>query len=251
MAKLCDIVQWCDQRVRRTEIKDFAGADNGLQIENDGEVTRIGAAVDAGLVPFGKAIEHKVDFLIVHHGLGWTPPFPLTSHRYEKIKLAMDNNLAVYSCHLPLDAHPQIGNNALLAEALGLAIENWFVVYEGTPIAAIAEAPTSRSELAASLKKLFPETYQAIEAGSDKPERVAILTGSGRSALDYMEAEGIDTLITGELRQEHFNIAQERGFNLYPCGHYATETFGVRQLAKEAAAHFKLESEFIATGCPL
>lgn len=251
MARLSEIVQWCDERTRRSGISDFPGSHNGLQIENDGEVTRIGAAVDGGIVPFRMAIERKIDFLIVHHGIFWTPPVPLTGPRYQKVKLALDNNLALYGSHLPLDAHPEIGNNALLARELGLEIEGWFLEHEGTPIAAIAGAPASRDELAASLRKLFPHTFTAIEAGSPRPERVAILTGSGRSALDHLRTQGIDTLITGELRQEHFNRAQEEGWNLYPCGHYNTETFGVRELAREVATHFRLPWDFLSTGCPL
>jgi len=251
MAKLDDIVRYCDERTRRGEVADFPGSANGLQVQNDGEVTRIGAAVDGGLVPFRKAVERGIDFLIVHHGIFWTPPVPLTGHFYDKVKVALDNNLAVYGSHLPLDAHPEIGNNALLAKALGLEVESFFLEYEGTPIAATATAPDSREELAASLKKLFPHSFTAIEYGSRTPEKVAILTGSGRSAIEPMQALGIDTLITGELRQEHFNVAQEQGLNLYPCGHYATETFGVKALAREVAEKFNLEWEFIPTECPL
>ena len=117
MPSLQEIVAFCDQRTRRAEITDFDGAYNGLQLENDGTVSKIGAAVDAGTLPFQAAIEQGIDFLICHHGLYWTPPIPLTGSNHQKIKLALDNNLAVYGSHLPLDCHPEIGNNALLAIA--------------------------------------------------------------------------------------------------------------------------------------
>ena len=252
MANLTDIVEFCDERVRRSEIKDFDGACNGLQLENSGEVTKVGAAVDAGQRPFEAAIAAKIDFLICHHGMFWSPPVPLTGTRYTKVKTALDGNLAVYGAHLPLDAHPEIGNNALLAGELGLERVGSFLDYEGNDIATIAAGPEGgRSELARNLKALFPKTYHRIEYGSDKPERVAVLTGSGQSAVPRLQAEGIDTLVTGELRQHHFNMAQELGLNLYPCGHYATEVFGVKALAAEAAEKFGLEWEFIGQPCLL
>ena len=120
MVELNEVQKFCDQRVCLDKITDFPGAWNGLQVENNGEVTKLGASVDAGLVPFRLAIEKKIDLLICHHGLFWTPPTPLTGSNFEKVKLCMDSNLAVYGSHLPLDCHPEIGNNAILANKLGL-----------------------------------------------------------------------------------------------------------------------------------
>lgn len=252
MPKLSDIVAFCDARTLRAEVKDFDGAFNGLQLENNGEVTKIAAAVDAGQRPFEAAIAAGVDFLICHHGLYWTPPIPLTGASRSKIKTALDGNLAVYGAHLPLDCHPEIGNNALLAKALGLAKVGTFLNYEGNDMAVIADGPVGgRAELADKLKALFPATYQAIEYGSPQPERIGILTGSGQSAVPHLKASGIDTLVTGELRQHHFNMAQELGLNLYPCGHYATEVFGVKALAQEVAEQFGLEWSFIEQPCLL
>ncbi len=251
MVELNELVSFCDESTRRREIADFPGANNGLQLQNNGSVTKVGAAVDAGHIPFEKAIAEGVDFLIVHHGMFWNTPCSYSGTLYEKLKLAMDNNLAVYSAHLPLDAHQEIGNNRLLAKAIGLEPSKWFLEYEGTPIALLANAPDSRDELKSRLVEEFGTGITAIEYGCAKPESVAILTGSGRSALDELKAMGTDTLITGELRQEHFNLAQEEGFNLYVCGHYATERYGVTALAQLAAHQFGLESTFIQTECPL
>ncbi len=251
MPTLQEIVHFCDTRVRRAHIRDFPGAENGLQFANNGNVTKIGSAVDAGLVPFKKAVAAGVDFLIVHHGLFWEPHIPVTNAIYEKYRTLIEGNLAIYSSHLPLDAHREIGNNALLAAKLELTVEDFFLEYEGTPIAALAKATGNRRELAERLRNLFPDTFKAIEYGSWQPQRVAILTGSGRSALAELKKHGTDTLITGELRQQHFNIAQELQLNLYVCGHYATETFGVAALADEVATHFGIEKTFIKTDCPL
>lgn len=252
MATLQEIVAFCDQRTRRAQIKDFDGAYNGLQIENNGTVKKIGAAVDAGQRPFEAAIAEGVDFLICHHGLFWTTPIPVTGSNARKIKTAFDGNLAVYGAHLPLDCHPEIGNNALLANELGLKKVDTFLEYEGNDMAVIALGPMEgRKLLAQKLQALFPDTYQAIEYGSEKPKRIGILTGSGQSAVPHLLANGVDTLITGELRQHHFNMAQELGLNLYPCGHYATEVFGVKALAKEVAQKFQLEWQFIEQPCLL
>lgn len=251
-APLADIVAYCDERTRLHAVKDFPGAHNGLQFANSGKVTKIGAAVDAGLVPFQMAAERGIDFLVVHHGMFWKEQAPVTGPVYDKFRTLVKHDIAVYGSHLPLDAHPEIGNNAMLARKLGLTVASWFLPYEGVNIAALCDSGAlHRAELAARLRTLFPKSFRAIECGREVPGKIAILSGSGRSALAHLKAQGCDTLITGELRQEHFNEAQESGFNLYPCGHYATEIFGVHTLAKELGEKFGLPVEFVATGCPL
>ena len=251
MTNLETLVQFCDERARTHLVKDFSGALNGLQFSNNGSVTKIGAAVDAGLVPFQKAVEAKIDFLIVHHGMYWNGARPVVGSEYEKIRALIDGNLAVYSCHLPLDAHPEIGNNALLARKLGISAHGTFLNYEGTDIGFVGAWDSSRASLRAALKSAFGQRFTALEFGSRQPKRICILTGSGASAVEHVKAAGADTLITGELRQQHFNLAQELGLNLYLCGHYATETFGVAALAAEAATRFDLKWEFVRTDCPL
>lgn len=251
MANLSDMVSFCDERVKTREIKDFPGAFNGLQFENDGRVTRIGAAVDAGLVPFQMAVERGIDFLIVHHGMFWDPPIPLTGAARRKIALLMEGNCAVYGSHLPLDLHPEIGNNAILAGKIELPVVDWFLEYEGRPVGAVAGGPIDRKVLSARLKERFPNSFRAIEFGSTRPERVGILTGSGQSAVGELKKAGLDTLVTGELKQNVYNLAQEQNLNLYLCGHYHTEIPGVCALAREAAARFDLPWEFLPTGCPL
>lgn len=251
MPALKDIVAACDDLTQQLEIADFPGANNGLQLENNGNVTRIGAAVDAGMRPFELAVEQGIDLLIVHHGMFWNTPESYTAALYRKLKFAMEHNLAVYSCHLPLDAHPQIGNNRLLADALNLRPLDWFLAYEDTPIALLAEGAGSRNVLRSRISAEFGKKFTALEFGSENPATVAILTGSGRSALASLKAAGTDTLITGELRQEHFNLAQEEQLNLYLCGHYATERYGVKALAAAVAAEFEVPWSFIDTACPL
>jgi dinuclear metal center YbgI/SA1388 family protein len=250
MPILKDLVSFCDQRTRGATFPDFPGAVNGLQVANDGRVTKIGAAVDAGLVPFEQAVECGVDFLIVHHGLFWNGVQPLTGPVYERYATLVRGNCAVYSSHLPLDAHPEIGNNVLLARQLGLKPRRQFLPHEGESIGWIAPNKFKRSQLLARLEELYPRVV-AIECGSAQPRQVAFCSGSGNGALPHLAAAGVDTLITGELREEWFNFAQEHHLNLICCGHYATEMLGVKALATELAKKFRLPWVFIETENPL
>jgi dinuclear metal center YbgI/SA1388 family protein len=249
-ANLTELVDYCDQRTRRAAFKDMPGAFNGLQVANDGRVTKIGAAVDAGLVPFQKAVAAGVDFLIVHHGMYWDMPRPLTGPVYERVATLVRGNCALYSNHLPLDAHPEIGNNALIARQLGLTPVRGFLLREGENIGLIATGAPDRAGLRAKLEKLYPRVI-ALEFGSAQPAQIALCSGSGNSAVPELAREGVDTLVTGELREEWFNTAQEQRLNLYLCGHYATEVHGVKALAAELGAKFGLPWEFIATENPL
>lgn len=250
MASLDDLVTFCNQRTRLTAFTDAPGAKNGLQVANNGSVTRIGAAVDAGLVPFQRAAAAGVDFLIVHHGIYWDMPQLLTGPVYRRVKTLFDANCALYSNHLPLDGHPEIGNNALLAKQLGLTPDQPFMVIEGEPVGCSAPWGRSRADLLAALESHYARVVP-IACGSDQPERIAFCSGSGNSALRELVKTGIDTMVTGELREEHFNVAQERDLNLFLCGHYATEVHAVQALAAEVAAQFDLPWEFIKTDNPL
>jgi dinuclear metal center YbgI/SA1388 family protein len=250
MATLQELVDYCDQRTRRAAFKDAPAAFNGLQVANNGRVTKIGAAVDAGVVPFQKAVAAGIDFLIVHHGMYWDMPRPLTGPIYDRVATLIKGNCALYSNHLPLDGHPELGNNALLARQLDLAPTRPFLVRDGEAIGWIAEHKETRAELKARLQKLYPRVI-AIECGSERPAAVAFCSGGGNSALPDLPREGVDTLVTGELREEWFNYAQEQKLNLYLCGHYATEVHAVKALAAELSAKFGLPWKFIATENPL
>jgi dinuclear metal center YbgI/SA1388 family protein len=249
-ASLDALVSYSDQRTRRSAFKDAPGAFNGLQVANDGRVTKIGAAVDAGAVPFQKAVAAGVDFLIVHHGMYWDMPRPLTGSVYDRVARLIRGNCALYSNHLPLDGHPQIGNNALLVKQLGLKRSRGFLVRDGEAIGCIADTRIERATLRRKLEALYPRVI-AIECGQRTPRGVAFCSGAGNSAVPELAAAGVDTLVTGELREEWFNRAQEDKLNLYCCGHYATEVHAVKALAAELAKKFKLPWEFIATENPL
>jgi dinuclear metal center YbgI/SA1388 family protein len=249
-ATLDALVAYCDQRTRRTAFKDAPGAFNGLQIANTGRVRKIGAAVDSGVVPFQQAVAAGVDFLIVHHGMYWDMPQPITGNVYERVATLLRGDCALYSNHLPLDGHPVIGNNALLAKQLGLKRSRGFLERDGEAVGCISDTKIPRATLRAKLEKLYPRVI-AVECGSTNPRGVAFCSGSGNSAVPQLLSSGVDTLVTGELREEWFNRAQEEKLNLYLCGHYATEVHAVKALAAELAKKFKLPWEFIATDNPL
>lgn len=250
MPTLADLVTYCDQRTRRDAWKDAPGAWNGLQFANDGRVTRIGAAVDAGVVPFRRAVAAGVDFLIVHHGMFWDANRPLVGPAHERVTTLVRGNCAVYSSHLPLDGHAELGNNALLARQLGLTPEIPFLLNEGLPVGWIAPHRGKRSALRTKLEQLYPRVT-VLEFGPAAPKAIAFCSGSGNSAVPAMVRAGVDTLVTGELREEWFNFAQEHRLNLYLCGHYATEVHGVRALAAELSQRFGLPWKFVATDNPL
>ena len=250
MPTLQDLVSYCDDRTRRSAYKDAPGACNGLQVANRGHITKIGAAVDAGVTPFRQAVAAGVDFLIVHHGMYWDMPRPLTGAAYDRVATLIGGDCALYSSHLPLDGHAELGNNALLARQLGLVADRPFLVRDGESIGRIASRSGPRSALRAQLESLYGRVI-AIEYGSAAPAAVAFCSGSGNSAIPELGPAGVDTLVTGELREEWFNTAQEQKLNLYLCGHYATEVHGVKALAAELAAKFDLPWEFIATDNPL
>ncbi len=250
MPSLTDLVTYCDTRTRRSAFKDAPGAFNGLQLANTGRVTKIGAAVDAGVVPFQKAVAAGVDFLIVHHGMYWDMPRALTGPAYERVATLIGGNCALYSNHLPLDGHPEIGNNALLARQLGLKRARPFLIRDGEAIGCTARSRLTRSALRTKLESLYPRVI-AIECGSAQPREIAFCSGAGNSAIPELAPAGVDTLVTGELREEFFNRAQEEKLNLYLCGHYATEVHAVQALAAELAKKFRLPWEFIPTENPL
>lgn len=250
MASLDELVAYCNERTRLTAFTDAPGARNGLQVANSGKVTRIGAAVDAGLVPFQKAAAAGIDFLIVHHGMYWDMPQLLTGPVYQRVRTLIESNCALYSNHLPLDGHPEIGNNALLAAQLGLAPDQPFMLIEGEPVGYSAPWTKSRADLQTALEALY-ERVVPVTCGSEQPQRIAFCSGSGNSAMKELIKTGIDTMVTGELREEWFNVAQERGINVFLCGHYATEVHAVQALAAEVSAKFDLPWEFIKTENPL
>ncbi len=231
--------------LRTREVKDYDGAVNGLQVENRGKVSRIAAAVDATQATVRLAIEQGADLLVVHHGLFWGPSHPWIGKRYELIRTLVENNLAVYSSHLPLDMHPKLGNNAQLAAALGLRKTEPFFVEKGQALGVRASMKTTRDQLERKLGAALEGSVRVLPGGPEICQRVGIVTGGAGSHLKLAAEEGVDTFITGEGPHWTYGMAEELGINVFYGGHYATETFGVKALAKYLSAKFKVPWVFI------
>lgn len=226
-------------------IRDWKNALNGLQVGNSGRVHRIAAAVDASEQTIRATIDGGCDLLLVHHGLFWSGNRPVTGSRYRRLQALIANDVAVYGAHLPLDVHPEIGNNALLARALGLEPSGSFASHEGRDIGIVADGDLSRADLVAALERELGSAVRVIPGGPERVRRVGVLTGSGGSAIADAVAARIDTLITGEGSHHTYIDAMEEGLNLLYGGHYATETMGVRALAAHVAERFGLVWEFV------
>ena len=245
MHRLPSIVRHLDQHLRIREIDDWSAAWNGLQVENSGAVTKVGAAVDACEAVIGEAVERGIDLLLVHHGLFWSGVQPLVGAMYRKMRTALAGNLAIYSAHLPLDVHPVLGNNALLAKALGLKRCAPFFVEKGRPIGLRATVALPLADLVQRLEDAVDGLVHVCPGGPARVARVGIVTGGAGAEVAKAAAEGIDTFITGEGPHWSYTLAEELGVNVLYAGHYATETFGVKALAAHVAKKFRVPWEFI------
>jgi dinuclear metal center YbgI/SA1388 family protein len=244
-ASLASIVRYCDQMLRTAKVPDYEGAANGLQVENHGQVTRIAAAVDASLATVNIAIGEKADLLLVHHGLFWAPSQPWTGKRYELLHLLLDNNVAVYSSHLPLDSHPRLGNNARLCAALGLKKLRPFFFDHGQFIGLQTSQKIARTDLATRLQRATGSRPLLIPGGPPTCQRIGVVTGGAGNDLKKAAAEGVDTFVTGEGSHWTYALAEELGVNVLYGGHYATETFGVKALAADLSRRFKIPWCFV------
>jgi len=244
-AALAALVRHCDRRLATASFTDWEGAVNGLQAGNNGVVTRLAATVDASLATVRLAVAAKADLLIVHHGLFWSPAHPWTGRRRELMRLLIENNLAIYSSHLPLDAHPRLGNNAQLAAALGLKKLKPFFFEKGRFIGLKTEAKITRDELAGRLGAVLGTPPKLLPGGSATCRRLGIVTGGAGAEMKIAAREGVDTFITGEGPHWTYALAEDLGLNVFYGGHYATETFGVKALAAELSAKFRLPWTFL------
>lgn len=240
MASLQEIVGYLDAELRISEIKDYPGAVNGLQLENSGEVRSIHTAVDASLAVVEKAAE-KGGLLLVHHGMFWQGARPITGASYRKIKAALNGNLAVYSCHLPLDFHPAIGNNVLLAEKIGLKNLAPALIKDGWANAIIGEWGGSRDALVAAVEAAVGKKSVLCPGKSGAIQRVAVMTGGAGGEVAKIAALPVDAFITGEGPHWSYIEAEEMGLNVIYAGHYATETFGVNRLGEILAERYSME----------
>lgn len=245
MEDLNTIVQFLDETLNTKAVPDYPGAMNGLQLQNNGAVSKVACAVDASLPVIRKAVEAGADLLIVHHGLFWQGAQKFVDAQYSKLKEAMDANLAIYSSHIPLDIHPVYGNNAILAERVGLMHREPYHDWKGILLGIKGKTEMRLDELVQKVGLVVEAPVHVCKGGGDEVGTVGIITGGAGSEVSAMADAGIRTFITGEGPHWSYPLAEEMGVNLLYAGHYATETFGVRAISRLLEEKYKLNTQFI------
>jgi dinuclear metal center YbgI/SA1388 family protein len=251
------LIGYCDERLRATAFQD-AGV-NGLQVEGRAEIRRLAVAVSTSRVTLSHAVEWDADALLVHHGILWGGRLgPLTGILAARLRLLFQHDLNLIAYHLPLDAHPEVGNNVLLARALGLdpsidADRFGFVGNEPLGIVGGAAPARTVAEIAAALRQVTDR--EPVLVGETVPSnpvrRAGILSGSGSSAVQEVVELGCQLLVTGDVREPTMAEAREHGIAVLAGGHEATERLGVQALARELADRFDVETRFIADPNPV
>jgi dinuclear metal center YbgI/SA1388 family protein len=243
--QLAELSAYLDEYLRVREVPDHAAALNGIQVANSGRVTRIAVAVDAVQATIDRAAAAGADLLLVHHGLFWDGNQPVEGRRYRRLRALFDADMAVYSAHLPLDVHPEVGNNAVLSRMIGIDVQGTFGEYRGYPLGIWGTLEMRREALGARLDELLGTRVRMIACGPERVQRVGVITGDSGKMVGPARAAGLDAFVTGEGEHHHYFDAEEGGINLYFGGHYATEMWGVRALAQHLEDRFGLPWTFI------
>jgi dinuclear metal center YbgI/SA1388 family protein len=242
---LSQLTGYLDDFLEIDRVPDYAAALNGLQVANSGRVSRVAVAVDAAQATIEGAVRAGADFLLVHHGLFWDGNQPVTGRRYRRLRALLEADVAVYGAHLPLDVHPEVGNNAVLARELGIEVEGRFGEYKGHPLGVWGTLDVRRDALAARLDETLGARVKVVPGGPERVRRVGVITGGAGGEIAAARAAGLDAFITGEGAHHNFFDAEEGGVNLFLGGHYATEVWGVRALARHLEEKFGLPWVFV------
>jgi dinuclear metal center YbgI/SA1388 family protein len=252
-ASVSDILAEADRLLEPQRFEDYGP--NGLQVPGPDQAATIATGVSAHAELFELAAGEGADLLLVHHGLFWGsgpgPIDPVLKHRLE-ILFAADIALAAY--HLPLDAHPEVGNNALLAHAVGAEEMEPFARHHGQPIGVLARLPGDGIEPGDLVDRVRTVTNReplVFDSGPECVQRLAIVSGAGADYIDEAAAAGADALLTGEIPERAMAQARERGLHLIAAGHYATETFGIRRLGEHLAERFGVRHVFLDVPNPV
>ena len=241
-----ELTQYLDDYLEIDKFDD--SSQNGLQVEGPEEVTKVAFAVDACQASFDQAVDAGAQLLFVHHGLFWKDPLRLVGPHFHRVRTLIEGECGLYAVHLPLDAHPEVGNNAVLARRLGLRGSHPFAEYHGQKIGVAGELnpPVEIPALIGRLVQILNvPPLRVLAHGPEGAKHVGCISGGAASMIDKAEAAGLDTYITGETSHTFFHQAAERGLNVLFCGHYATETLGVRAVARHLEATFDLETLFL------
>ncbi len=252
MAKLQDIIQWCDQTLKSPEFKDYAP--NGLQIEGKTEVHKILAAVTASQDAIDAAIRENADLLLVHHGYFWKgEAYPITGMRGKRIKSLIQHDISLLAYHLPLDSHPSLGNNAAIADLLKLELIEALDPSERHSIGNTGYL--NQPMPVEDFKKFVSEKlkFDAIHLPADKTmiEKVGFCTGGAQDFIIKAAEQGCDAYISGEVSERTFYEAKELGVHYFACGHHATERYGVQRLGQAISEQFDIEYVYFELNNPI
>ena len=251
MPRLDDIVSHLDTLLQTADTPDYGPALNGLQLANGGDVRGVAAAVDYSTAGIDGAIAAGANLLLLHHGMFWGGAQPIRGVAYERLERLIRHDVAVYASHLPLDRHPTLGNNALLARELGLEPSGEFSRYKTISVGVRGESDVATTELARRAGTLAQRFGGSVVAtphdGGRRTRRWGICTGAGASSESLQEAAalGLDTLVVGEGPHHTGVEARELGIVVIYAGHYATETLGVRALAEHVSETFGVPWTFV------
>ncbi len=249
MTQLHEIVQYLDNLLEPQEFQD--GSLNGLQVETSKrEIQRVAVAVDAAEATIEQAIQQRANLMLVHHGLFWGKERPLKGPLGRKVELLMQSGVSLYTSHLPLDAHPEVGNNVLLAKIFEVTQLQPFAKISGKAIGLWGELTAPRPiewfvKRSESLLPSSPRLPLVLKFGSDLIKRVGFVSGSGSSCLVEAASLQLDLLISGEAKYDAYHATRELKINALFAGHYRTETLDVRELASRLEKHFNVSTVFI------
>jgi len=240
-----ELVSWLDSYLKIDDYPD--SSNNGLQIEGADLISRLAVSVDSSLHTLEQAVESGAQMLITHHGLFWGKPLLLVGAHLKRVRTALEGNLSLYTAHLPLDAHPEVGNNIMMARALGLEKVQPFGMSKGKTIGFSGDLPfpLEITDFADRIQKLTGETCLVHVGGSRIVEKVGIISGDASGYMLEAKKYGLDTFITGEPRHATYHDSFENDLNAIYAGHYETEVFGVRALAARLEEEFGLSWQFI------
>ena len=251
MTRIDQLVRYMDELLETDKVPDYLYAMNGLQLENNTDIRGIAAAVDFSTRAIEGTVNANANLLIVHHGMFWNGFEALKGATYRRLRLLIDNDIAVYSSHLPLDRHPTLGNNALLARKLGLDATGSFANYDGISIGLSGNADMKTSELLESTEAFAREHGGGVRSTpvskQRRTKRWAMCTGAGASSNTLKEAidMNVDTLIVGEGPHHTAVQAEENDITIIYAGHYATETLGVCALANDLSEKYQIRATFV------
>ena len=252
MASRDEIISFCDELLEIDGFDDYGP--NGLQVPGGSEVAKVVSGVSAHLELLENAVAAQAELLIVHHGLFWGPLNGLSDQLAARLRVALGADLNVAAYHLPLDAHAEIGNNALICRALGFEPEpGTFALAGGRPIGAIGRVAEGIgvSELAARLAAETGQEPLVFDAGPETIQSIGVVTGSGSKQIAEAAELGLDALVTGEPSEPAMADAREAGIHFLAGGHYATEVCGIRALGELVAERFGIEHEFVDVPNPI